>query len=286
MIERLTKIAGEPIGPLHLVANNYGIAIYRAKTATKDWAIKHDTTHLDGAHLDGRLEVEARMLGDLARAAMPAPAVRHSAPDLLAMDWVPSDPQPDSAAVEAHAGELLARLHTAPAPGFGYPYDTTIGPLPQPNPVSQNWVDFFADHRLRPMAKLAAHQGALPENLALRLEKFTQNLARYLPEPVHPSLVHGDVWAGNVLAAGGRVAAFIDPALYHGDAEVELAYITMLETFGQRFFDVYHAHRAIDPEFFATRRDIYALYPRLVHVILCGAAYLPGIDDALRKFGF
>ena len=137
-------------------------------------------------------------------------------PDLLAMDFIETDGGCITPSVERHAAELIAALHATPRPFFGYERDTLIGPLHQPNPRSERWVPFFSEHRLLAMARTAEAEGALPAKLLIRLERLAERLADYLTEPLHPSLLHGDLWTGNVLVRGDRVAGFVDPAIYCG----------------------------------------------------------------------
>jgi fructosamine-3-kinase len=110
-------------------------------------------------------------------------------------------------------------------------------------------------------------------------------LPRWLDDGSPPSLVHGDMWTGNVLCKGGRIAAFIDPAVYYADAEIELAFSTLFGTFGEAFFDRYREHRPLQPGFFEARRDLYNLYPLLVHVRLFGGSYVGSVERTLRQFG-
>ena len=84
----------------------------------------------------------------------------------------------------------------------------------------------------------------------------------------------------------GRVTAFIDPAVYYGHPETELAFITLFNTFGDPFFDAYHALRPIRPGFFELRRDIHNLYPLLVHARLFGSSYLDGVERVIARLGF
>ena len=107
-----------------------------------------------------------------------------------------------------------------------------IGPLPQPNPQMDRWIPFFRDHRLLAMARAAQAEGKLPAQLLIRLERLAERLDTYLSEPRHPSLLHGDLWTGNVLVRGQRIAGFVDPAIYCGHPEIELAFTTMFGTFG------------------------------------------------------
>jgi len=135
--------------------------------------------------------------------------------------------------VERHAAELIAALHATPRERFGYGRDTLIGPLHQPNPESDRWVPFFRDQRLLFMARQAHGEGALPSAMLGRIEKLASRLDDYLIEPAHPSLLHGDLWTGNLLVRQGRVAGLVDPAIYCGHPG--LAFTTLFGTFGNNF---------------------------------------------------
>jgi len=237
---------------------------------------------------DGRadLSLEAYMLGELSRHSdLPVPAVYLADPDLLVMEFIETDGGRITPQVERHAAELIAALHATPRPSFGYERDTLIGPLPQPNPLSDRWVPFFRDHRLLAVARAAEAEGWLPPKLLARLERLTERLPDYLNEPRHSSLLHGDLWTGNVLVRGDRIAGFVDPAIYWGHPEIELAFATMFGTFGEAFFDAYEALLPLEPGFHEIRSALYKLYPTLVHVRLFGAAYLPPIEQTLRRVG-
>jgi fructosamine-3-kinase len=233
------------------------------------------------------LELETFMLGELARLSeLPVPRVHHAEPDLLVMDFIDNDGGGITRSVERHAGELIAALHAVPRARFAYRRDTLIGPLTQPNPESDRWVPFFRDHRLLFMARQVHAEGALPASMLGRIEKLAMRIEDYLIEPAFPSLLHGDLWTGNVLVRQGRVAGFVDPAIYCGSPEVELAFATLFGTFGESFFEVYEETMPLEPGFHELRSDLYNLYPRLVHVRLFGAGYLAGIEATLARLAF
>jgi fructosamine-3-kinase len=230
------------------------------------------------------LDLEAYMLNELARLSeLPVPHVHYADADLLAMDFIENDNGGITPSVERHAAELIAMLHATPRQRFGYARDTLIGPLPQPNPESSRWVPFFRDHRLLFMAKTARAEGSLPSTLYSRIERLAERIEDYLLEPAFPSLLHGDLWTGNVLVRGGRIAGFVDPAIYCGHPEIELAFTTMFGTFGQAFFEVYEALLPLEPGFHELRSSLYNLYPTLVHVRLFGSGYLGGIERTLAR---
>lgn len=234
---------------------------------------------------NGTLDIEGYMLRYLAEhSSLPVPDVLHSEPSLLIMTFVAGNSH-FTEAVERHAADLLAAFHAITAPAFGLERDTLIGPLHQPNPWTPSWIAFFRDHRLRYMARLAADSGQLPTAMLARIERLAGKLDTLLEEPDRPALIHGDIWATNVLADAGHVTAFLDPALSYAHNEMELAYISLFNTFGAAFFERYHALRPIEPGFFEVRRDIYNLYPLLVHVRLFGGGYIGSVDRILRRFG-
>jgi fructosamine-3-kinase len=233
------------------------------------------------------LELEAYMLGELARLSeFPVPQVHYADGDLLVMDFIETDSGGNTKSVERHAGELIAKLHATKRERFGYARDTMIGPLHQPNPPSPRWVPFFRDHRLLFMAKEAQREGRLPPEMLRRIERLAERLDDFLIEPAFPSLLHGDLWTGNVLTRSGRIAGFVDPAVYCGSPEIELAFTTLFGTFGAAFFEVYTSTMPLEAGFHELRLGLYNLYPRLVHVRLFGSSYLAGIDETLAKLGF
>ncbi len=235
-------------------------------------------------HAKSQLHIEAQMLRDLTP-YIPVPKVLYSAPDLLLMSYVAGHSDLTES-VQAHAADLLGHLHSITGESFGYPYDTLIGGLHQPNPPTDSWVVFFRDSRLLYMGQQAVQAGQLPHNLMKRLEIFATQLGDFIDEPPYPALIHGDMWTTNVLASQGRVAAFLDPAIYYAHPEVELAFSTLFGTFSTPFFDRYTQNHHLQPGFFETRRDIYNLYPLLVHVRLFGGGYVRSVERILSYLGF
>jgi fructosamine-3-kinase len=234
---------------------------------------------------ESHLEREAYMLRYLReKSELPVPEVYHSSETLLLMQFMEGGANLSGA--QAHAGELLAALHDVSADAYGHERDTLIGSLSQPNPWTNSWVEFFRDQRLLYLAEVAYRAGKLSANLRGRVEKLAGRLGDILEEPERPSLIHGDAWSGNVLAEGGRITAFLDPAIYHADAEMELAFISLFGTFGNPFFRRYGELRDIRPGFFEERQHLYNLYPLLVHVYFFGGDYVNSVEDTLSRIGF
>ena len=221
----------------------------------------------------GGLSLEGYMLAYLAReSALPLPELLLAEEDLLVMAFVPHDGQGGPAG-ERDAARHLARLHGVTAPAFGLERDTLIGALHQPNPWTESWIDFFREQRLLPTIRLAGERGGLARDDRAALERLAGRLEDFLEEPEAPALLHGDAWPGNILFDAGKVAAFIDPAVYYGDPEIELAFGTLFGPFGEAFFESYGELRPIRPGFFEVRRELYLTYPLLVHAALFGGGY-------------
>jgi fructosamine-3-kinase len=279
--------------PADLIARLTGRAITRASPLTGgSIAAVYRVELADGRILvaktspvPAQFDLEARMLRYLRQhSTLPVPDVLHSQPDLLLMTFLPGD-STMTAGVQQHAAELLAGLHSITAPQFGLDFDTLIGGLHQPNPHTDAWIPFFREHRLLYMAQAAYHAGELPAGLLRRIEAFAPRLDALLEEPPQPALIHGDMWTTNILGENGRVTSLIDPAIYYAHPEIELAFSTLFGTFGDAFFRRYQELSPIAPGFFEQRRDIYNLYPLLVHVRLFGGGYVGSVERILRKFG-
>ncbi len=233
----------------------------------------------------GALDVEGWMLGVLAeRSRLPVPEVYLCEPDLLVMQRVPGETGCRPSA-EAHAAELLADLHSVTADSFGLERDTLIGGLRQPNEPSDSWIEFFRERRLTHIARECARAGRAPERLVGRVRALGERLPGLIDEPEAPALLHGDLWGGNILSAGDRVTGLIDPAVSYGHPEIELAFTTLFSTFTPAFYEAYASRRPIRDGFFETRRDLYNLYPLLVHTRLFGGSYLGQAERTLSRFG-
>jgi fructosamine-3-kinase len=256
---------------------------------------------------DTPLDVEAFMLGVLDDRGLPVPERHHASADLLVLEYVAGE---DASGSESENGSAilsptaerdvarhLAALHeetpersgddsATDGPAFGFPRDTLSGPYRQPNPWTDSWVAFYRDHRLLFVAEAAGEEGSLSADLFDRLRALAGDLDSWLPDSPQSSLVHGDVWAENVIVREDEVRAFLDPACYFGHAEVELAYAAF-SGFGDAFFETYEAERGIDAGFFEGRREVYQLYPLLEHLrYFEDEAYAAEIDARLTELGY
>jgi fructosamine-3-kinase len=216
---------------------------------------------------------EAEMLKAIARAGAPAPAVLAIDDDLLVMEDLGDDTGLSRA--WADLGASLRRLHANVGDGYGWHRDHAFGNVAIPNAPADPWPAFWAERRLLPAL---SH---LPAALARRIEGLAARLPDLLPAAPPPALLHGDLWSGNVVANGSRVAGLIDPACYRGHAEVDLA---MLALFARPCAEFRHAYGPPEPG--ATERlPVYQLWPALVHLRLFGGGYRRLVERCLDAVG-
>ncbi len=237
--------------------------------------------------------MEARGLETLAATdSVRVPAViAHSHPGhevaWLLLEWI-TDLRPDRHGW-ARLGRDLAALHRASSPDsggarFGWSSDNMIASLVQPNGWSENWARFWAERRIRPLARELRERGIFSSAQVVVVEaaaKCAEQLLVPAAEADGPSLLHGDLWSGNVLFARGRVPVLVDPAVYAGHREVDLAMADLFGGLAPAFEEAYQDAWPLQPGY-RERRPAYQLYPLLVHARLFGGAYVAAAEDAAK----
>jgi fructosamine-3-kinase len=181
-----------------------------------------------------------------------------------------------------HFGRTLAKLHSHTHTHFGLEYDNYIGSLKQSNEWQEDGTQFFIEKRLRVQASLALYNGEIPRALYDKFNSLYDRLPGLLPAE-KPALLHGDLWSGNVMVGNNGWVCLIDPAVYYGNREAELAFTKLFGGFTPAFYQAYMEVAPLDKGF-EERVEIYNLYPLLVHVNLFGSGYLSGIEKVLKKF--
>lgn len=232
---------------------------------------------------DGRVSVakagsgataEAAMLRSLLNAGVPVPAVEAEHDGLLLLEFVPND-RVFTAGAWTELGAALRGLHDQRGEGYGWPVDYEIGTVALDNRSRDNWPAFWGEQRLLSTAAL------LDRPWRERIERLLPRLPDLLPHDPAPAHLHGDLWSGNVLVQSGRLAALIDPACYHGDAEVDLAMLTLFDEPPEGFWQAYGRLEAGWRE----RRPVYQLFPALLHLRLFGSSYSGMVERLLDVIG-
>lgn len=198
----------------------------------------------------------------------------------LLMKWL--DSRPPTGNFWLDFAEKLAYLHWQSAATFGWPEDNYIGSLVQANAQKDSWTEFYAECRLMPMAEKAARAGFFAQGDIQKLEKLINRLPEICP-PEPPAHLHGDLWSGNYLCSSDGEPVLIDPAVYYGHREMDLAMMRLFGGFPQKVFDQYEAVYPLTPGF-SERVSLWQLFPLLVHLNLFGSAYLGQCRSIIGAF--
>ncbi len=198
----------------------------------------------------------------------------------LAIDWL--EPSPAGTSSWTALGDGLARIHRVIVERYGFDTDNFIGLLPQQNGWSERWPEFFASYRLQPQVAIAEDRETWKPGWRKPYERLLDKLGDILPGDPGPSLVHGDLWGGNVMATAAGPAIF-DPAVYYGHREVDLAMSQLFGGFSGSFYDAYRQAWPIDTGY-EDRAEIYNLYHLLNHMNIFGGSYAGSVDRVLKRF--
>lgn len=178
-------------------------------------------------------------------------------------------------------GRALAKMHLHSHQMFGFERDNFIGDSIQENAWSDNWATFFTKRRIGYQCRIAVNSGYINSNKVSRLEAFIYNELKALN--IKPSLLHGDLWSGNYLVDESAQPVLIDPAVYYGHWEAELAMTRLFGGFPDEFYSAYYK---LNPpqEGYKIREDFYTLYHLLNHLNLFGTSYLSQVISIITKY--
>ena len=223
---------------------------------------------VNDAAMAGAFAAEAEGLAALRSAGGSAPQPLEHGIDggeaYLLMEWLELRPGGDFAAL----GRMLARVHQSTGQEFGWARDNYIGATPQRNRETSDWKTFWREQRVAPQVELARRNG-----YRIDVAGVCDLLDGHAPQP---SLVHGDLWHGNIGFTGDGPALF-DPAVYYGDREVDLAMTELFGGFPPAFYSAYGPM----PAGYETRKHLYNLYHLLNHLNLFGGGYLAQVNATL-----
>lgn len=199
--------------------------------------------------------------------------------NFLLMQWISSDK--NNPVYWQELGVGLAQLHMATQESFGYAKSNFIASLVQTNSHKSSWIDFFIENRLEPLAGKAYYEGLMSLEFFKKFQKTYLTLEEIFPKE-KPALLHGDLWSGNIMRGKNGSPALIDPAVYFGHREMDLAFSRLFGGFDEGFYQSYETVFPLEPGF-KERIPVYNLYPLLVHLLLFGKSYLSGIERTVNR---
>lgn len=179
-------------------------------------------------------------------------------------------------------GRTLARIHRVKSDYCGFHMDTYFGPLLQDNTPMDDWILFYAERRLRPRLRLAVDAGNVPSSVVAQVESVIDRLPDLVGRETTPTLLHGDAQQNNFMSTA-EGAYVIDPAIYHGNREIDLAFVDYFQPVPDDVFDGYREELPIPPGF-SERRDLWRISGYLAAVAVEGGAHLDRLTNALQSY--
>lgn len=201
--------------------------------------------------------------------------------EFLALEWIDSAaPRPS---FDESLGQQLAALHRSQVSDFGLERDNYIGRLPQTNRRSHDFTEFYATRRLIPQFEMAAAKGLFDSRTCARFDTLIERLGSRLGAPEAPARLHGDLWSGNCLCGRDGRPWLVDPAVYGGHREIDLAMMRLFGGFSERVFSAYAESFPLSPGH-RERVELMQLYPVLVHVNLFGGSYVASARRIIEHY--
>jgi protein-ribulosamine 3-kinase len=169
-------------------------------------------------------------------------------------------------------GQQLAAMHRVTSEQFGWDIDNTIGDTYQSNTWQNNWIDFWREQRLGFQLQLAAENGYGGELQSLGERLLIEMSVLFTGRNMVPSMLHGDLWGGNVAGLKDGTPVIYDPAFYYGDREADLAMTYVFGGFSADFYSSYQDAFPLD-DGFAVRKTFYNIYHIINHLNMFGGGY-------------
>ena len=217
---------------------------------------------------EGLRELREASSGLVVPEVVTAQAPAEGAPAFIVMEYLP--PARGSRDDEA-LGRGLATLHRRGSPTFGFPVTTYCGPTAQDNRETGSWVEFYAERRIRPLVRQLRDAGGWSSAEVQVFDRLCERLGGLVAPGAPPSLIHGDLWSGNVVAST-RGPALVDPACAFADREMEFGITTLFGGFSARFFAAYEEAWPL-PSGWRERNPLYQAYHLLNHHLIFGGHY-------------
>ena len=178
----------------------------------------------------------------------------------------------------------IISLHSKRSNNFGFNFDTQIGGLKQSNSNSENWVEFYGNKRLYYIFDLINKNQPMDKAINTKIELLLKKIDNFIPNKPKPSLLHGDLWEGNILFKNKKFSGFIDPGSFYGHNELEVSYLRWFNPkfIDRNFLNKYNDHISID-KYYVNYEPIYQLYYSLLNVYLWDRSYIENVRGLLDK---
>ena len=209
------------------------------------------------------------------------PSIKFFSKDLLITEYIEHNDNKNDKYQELLSKEIL-KLHSVNSTNYGFEFHSQIGGLKQDNSYSSNWINFFGEQRLNMIFELINQNSAMPRDINKLIEKLLRDLGNRIPKNPKPRLLHGDLWEGNILFHKNNFVGFIDPGIYFGHNELELAYLTWFKYVDDTFLEIYSNTINIHKSYLEYE-PIYQLYFSLLNVYLWDKKYIHDVKRLLNS---
>jgi protein-ribulosamine 3-kinase len=179
-------------------------------------------------------------------------------------------------------GTKLARLHKVSQQNFGLDFDNYIGLLPQHNGFEKDWLTFFWEKRIKAQIEIGKSKKLITKEIEIKFDKLYEKLPELLVIE-KPSLIHGDLWGGNVMVDTKGEICLMDPSSCFSHREMEIAATHLFGGFEKEFYNAYFQEFPVAKEI-EKRIEVYNLYPLLVHTNLFGGTYMNAVNGILKRY--
>ena len=273
--EREILSIGETIINTSLISINYDFENYYLETTNRKYFIKINKKSGD------QCSVINKMYSDIQFSPITKREIYYSDPKIILMEYFQAEKQ-DLPIINQHIfGENIAKFHSKKESFYGYEYDTYIGSLLQENKMSHSWKKFYLNQRFDCLLNGMRETLSINPKLNDKISTIRDYIDKNLCEPSESTLIHGDIWSGNILVSNHDKVKIIDPALFYADNEYELAYIYLNGTFGRGFYDSYNHNNPISNDFWQFKIYVYQIIPLMQYALLEGPIYLKEIEKII-----
>ena len=211
------------------------------------------------------------------------PSIINYNENLLIMSFINNDDDQPNQTNDDLLNSIIS-LHSIKSKNYGFSFDTQIGGLRQINSSSKNWLEFYREKRLTYIFDLVNKNQPMDETINTKIDLLIKKMDNFIPNKPISSLLHGDLWEGNILFKNKKFVGFIDPGSFYGHNELEISYLRWFNPkfIDENFLDKYNDHIKID-KYYLEYEPIYQLYYSLLNVYLWDRSYIEDVRKLLKR---